>query len=66
MIINALESDGVSQCWRHSHIISFDFYNPNKINGAVLLLFLFGRCRNRVPQEVKDLAEVTELERAGP
>lgn len=50
----------------NSHIISFDSHSsPNKrlgeINGEVLLLFLFGRCGNRVPKEVKDLLRVTKL-----
>lgn len=45
-----------------SHIISYDSHNnPSKVNGEVLLLFLFGRCGNRVPKEGEDLARITEL-----
>lgn len=45
-----------------SHIISYDSHNnPSKINDEVLLLFLFGRCGNRVPKEGEDLARITEL-----
>lgn len=57
IIISTSKFDGTSECWKHSCIISFYFYNPNKINGEVLLVLLFSRCRNEVPIEDKGLGQ---------